>query len=357
MKGYVGSSDIAWLCDQNRQYFAKDRLLSFLRMNVDEKTVAAPDRAATVAATPSQLGKLRGCCWPKITGFWRGQWNPPNCLDAVIAVTARIAYFFGHSEHHTVNTIAQFVRDLPAAAHNCSGRLINQDWKEIDRCITKQVARIYQHNAGQRDAAESDTKLHAAVAAWSKKGLDILDKATWDQSSLIIPTFDLSDEDKHAINSWFAPVLGPLKHQAMACDVAIAMATLVDYKMNCNVSNVRQRAVSYSYWRKFLHERFGINTGNRNKVANILKTATELGIIKPWCGSSRTLRRGTIYEPGNRLKKYITKEQAKYPLSNGSILFAYHFGDDYLLDDVNNNEVAMLLTPEVAEAALITDSS
>jgi len=268
---------IKWLESQERQYFPKDRLLSFLRMNIVGKAVPANPTPATPeagVAVPSELGKLKGQCWSKITGYWLGAWNPPNCLDAVVAVTARIAFFFRHPEEHTTETISQFARDLPAHVHHCSSRLLNNDWKEIDRCTAKQVQKVYQDNAGQPDVQQSDDKLHAAVAAWSKKGLDILDKTTWEKAATPQRAIILTEEDQHAINTWIAPALGPLKYQGFACDLAVFMASLVNHKMTCPVAHVRQRACSYVYWRKVLEERFGLKLGNKNKMADLLKTVS-----------------------------------------------------------------------------------
>lgn len=319
-------SYIAWLENPSRQYFAMDRLLSYLRMNLGDKPT--PAQPASGISTPSELGNLKGCCWQKITRYWQGESNPPNCFDAVVVVTARIAYAFGHTEEHTTTTLCRFAREMPTHARSCSGRLLKQDWKEVDRCIAKEVHKIYQQNAAQPDVEQSTTKLQAAIAAWSKRGLDILDKSTWDKTIQQQPTIVLTEEDQHAVNSWFAPVLGAAKYQALACDMAIFMALLVNHKMNCSVAHVRQRACSYEYWQAAIEDRFGIKLGNRNKVANLLKAAQEIGIIKRWCSHSKSMKRGTIYEVGDRMKKYITPQGDEEALYIGSILFAYHFSDE-----------------------------
>ena len=319
---------IAWLQDPNRQYLPKDRLLSYLRMNVVEKAAPATAKPEAGLAVPSDLGKLKGCCWQTITGYWKGERNPPNCFDAVIAVTARIASFYGHPQEHTTVTLCRFARELPAHAHSCSARLIKQDWKEIDRCIVKQVTKVYHGNAAQADAEQSGTKLHAAVAAWSKRGLDILDKTTWDKAAIPMQTIILNDEDQHAINSWLAPALGPAKYQGLACDVASFMARYADYKMRCQVKDVRYRAMSYDYWKTVLEAQFGIKLGKRSKIANLIRTAQELGIIKVWCGHSKATRRATIYEVGERMKKYMSKQEPQEAIDNGSILIEFPFWEN-----------------------------
>lgn len=347
-------SYIAWLENPNRQYFAKNRLLSFLRINVVEKPAQAKPAPATPAsgvAMPSDLGRLKGCCWQKITGYWLGEWNPPNCLDAVVAVTARMGFFFGHAEDRTTAMISRFVRELPAHVHHCSSRLIKQDWKEIERCIVKEVQKVYQENKAQPDVEQSTTKLQAAVAAWSKSGLDILDKATWGKAGLPKPTIIITEEDQHAINSWLAPVLGPLKYQSLACDVAAFMALLVNHKMTGPVAHARQRACSYDYWKKVLEGRFGLKLGNKNKIADILKAAQEVGIIKRWCGHSKAQKRGIIYEVGERMKKYMKNQGAEESTVYGSILFEYHLLEDMEKEAKMDADIRALLGDEAwAEA-------
>ena len=272
----------------------------------------------------------------------------------MIAVTARIARFFGHSEDHTTTTIQRFSRELPVQVHPCSSRLIKHDWKEIDRCITKQVEKVYSDKAAQPDAEESNNKLHAAITAWSNRGLDILDKATWDKTGLPKSIIILNEEDQQAVNTWLAPALGPAKYQGLACDVAVFMARLADHKMHCSVKDVRHRAMSYPYWQKVLEDRFGIKLGNKNKVANLLRTAQELGIIKPWCGGSKSLKRATIYEVGKRMKKYMEKQGAQDAIENGSILFEYHFCEDSVNNADMNEQIKALLGEDVLmEAAMV----
>lgn len=177
------------------------------------------------------------------------------------------------------------------------------------------------------------------------KGLDILNKTTWNKRAMPVTAITLTEQDQAIINTYFAPVLGPAKYQASACAVAIAMAQLVDYKMHCPVRHVKQRAVSYEYWRKFLEGRFGLRVGNRNKVAAILKAAEACGIIKPWCGYSKAMRRATIYETGKRLKIYMEHSVPQEPLYIGSILFAYHFWKEGS-EDVNKDDKIGLLIGE-----------
>lgn len=338
-----------WLEDKNRAYFPKDRLLSYFRMNADDHK--QPEKATAGIAVPSQLGSLRNCCWAKITGFWLGNFNPRNSLDAVIGVTARMALFFGHAAQETITTIRRFARELPAEVYHCSSRLITYDWREIDRCIAKEVARAYKGNSGQPDVEQSNTKLQAAVAAWSKRGLDILDKSTWDRPLLPQQFIKLTEDDRRIINLHLASRLGPAKYHHLACDIAIAMAQLVQHKMQSHVPDIRHKALSYSYWREFLEDRFGIRMGNRNKVAAFLKAAKELGIIATWCCSSKVRRQAEIYEVGQRMKKYMqvdkkTEEHQELPY-NGSILFEYHFLEDTIedavTDEANSDEGARLL--------------
>lgn len=205
-------------------------------------------------------------------------------------------------------------------------------------------ARKDQYLIRQRDL-ETDVEAWATV---SRKGLDILDKTTWGKESVAKAVINLNEADKRIIEAGLADLLGPRKHRHLACDLAIAMAQLVHYKMNRPVSHVREKAISYEYWKKFL-ESLGIQAGNRNKVAKIIAAAKNLGIIAKWCGHSRALHRATIYEVGRRMKKYVRDAGgSEEHIYKGSILFAYHFWDE----DVNNDErTRRLLGMEATEEA------
>lgn len=286
-----------WLKNPNRVYFPKDRLLSYLRMNADDKP--QPEKATVAAPVPSQLGKLQGRCWSTITGYWLGEFNPANSFDAVVAVTARIASFFDHPQHHTAATISQFARDIPQHAHHCSSRLAAGNWAEIDRCIAKQVNRIYKGNAGQADVEKSDSLLHAAVAAWSSRGLDILDKTTWTIKAQPQAAIILTEEDRRIIEAGLADLLGPREYHHLACDVAIAMAQRVQQKLTMPIKHVRQRAISYDYWRNILED-CGLRLGNRNKIAKILTQQRTLASLP--CGAGTP-----TYSTGQRSTRWETE--------------------------------------------------
>ena len=97
-------------------------------------------------------------------------------------VTARLFAHEGLSEDNAVKLLKPYVREIPEEARHCSGRLLKEDWSSIDHDIIKAVKNAFGGNGKQADVDRSDQELNKTVAAWSKYGFKISDKATWNQS-------------------------------------------------------------------------------------------------------------------------------------------------------------------------------
>ena len=100
-------------------------------------------------------------------------------------VTARLFAKEGLSEDGAVKLLSQYAREIPEEAHHCSSRLIKEDWKSIDNDIIKAVKNAFGGNGKQADVDRSDQELTKTVAAWSKYGFKISDKATWQQRVVV----------------------------------------------------------------------------------------------------------------------------------------------------------------------------
>ena len=98
-------------------------------------------------------------------------------------VTARLFSREGLSEDEAVKLLNQYAREIPEDARHCSSRLVKGDWMSIDHDITKAVKNAFVGNGKQNDVDRSDQELTKTIAAWSKFGFKLSDKATWQQRS------------------------------------------------------------------------------------------------------------------------------------------------------------------------------
>ena len=112
---------IDWLNDPKRHYMSKQELLDLLYMNLaPSKTsgprkalrtkIEEPQRSSVLPDNPTELGSLNNCCRQKITGYLNGTFNPPNSLNKVIAVSARIMLFQGVRQGDAVDVLRQYIR-------------------------------------------------------------------------------------------------------------------------------------------------------------------------------------------------------------------------------------------------------
>ena len=117
-----------------------------------------------------------------------------------------------------------------------------------------------------------------------------------------------SDEDRKNIFCFLGPTLGK-RHAHLACDVAEGIVKVVAKQ------HASENGMDYGYWAAFLRDQYGIASGNRNKVARIIRACEALGLVKVHCRAIWGQRRGmaTIYRPGG-LARPINKEEKKGPI-------------------------------------------
>ena len=300
---------VNWLEEDNRQYFPKDRLMSYLRMNVRDGRSPLLNGSIILVCKKEQtrkpeghgLGAMKGSFWSKLTDYWSGRWNPPGALDEAITMTARVGYKLGYTEDEIVSIIKSYCRSLPEGA---SSRLTNP--RELNRCITKQVRGV-EANKRQKDYKKSDCILGEVVAAWKAKGIDLLNKATWNCKKLDCKAgydfrdlgLKLSPEDLHAGTVYLATAF-PEKCKVVAKQnieqIMLAMAKLAQIK------HQEENGISAVYWQKFFKDQFHLELCVRN-IWDVLKAAIELEVIERHCGWHRG--RSTMYTVGKRMAKYF----------------------------------------------------
>ena len=301
---------IRWLHDPNRQYMTKESILTLLWKNLASSRPKITSRAAISATKQAGkdgigLGKLTGCCRPKLTNFWSGTFNPPKSLNQALIVTARIFFFEGVSEQRAYDLLWAYTSALPPNAHGCSDRLEQGDRKAVDRCITWSVKQAYGGNKGQSEIEMSDAKLRQSVACWQRGGFKLSDTSTWNNCWVrysTIPDISWTADDELAINAYLAPVLGK-KCPVSALIVAQGMVKLAAVK------HAQENGMDYSYWQAFLRDEFGVVCGNRNKLHAILQSALELELLDIHCAAiwHADSRKGfaTVYCPGKRVADRI----------------------------------------------------
>ena len=221
-----------------------------------------------------------------------------EALDDAITMTARVGYKMGYAENEIIAIIKAYCRSLPQAA---SSRLTNA--KELNRCITKQVRGV-KDNKKQKNAQASDRILGEVVAAWKAKGIDLLNKTTWDhpvcKKQYDFRTFDtkLSAEDLQAGAAYLATAF-PNKCKVVATQnierIMLAMAKLAQIKHR------EENGISAEYWQTFFRDQFHLELCVRN-IWDVLKAAMELGVVAKYCGWHRG--RSTMYTVGKRMAKY-----------------------------------------------------
>jgi hypothetical protein len=266
-----------WLNDPKRKYMPKEEILDLLwyKLAPSHKAVPQKQQKCSIPDGKFTIGSLRHCCRQKTTGFWRGTFNPQGSLNSFMIVTARIFNFEGVPQEQAVDLLKQFVREIPGSAWECSSRLVAQDFRKIDKDIVQKAKKAYDGNRGQSDIALSDSKLEKAVACWQSAGFRLSDKSTWDNcwnSFAAVPDVEWTEQDVHDIDVYLGPLLGK-RQWHLAVKVANGMAKVAAVK------HASENGIDYTYWQRFLSDEFGINCGNRNKMAAILKAARELGIL------------------------------------------------------------------------------
>jgi hypothetical protein len=270
-----------------------------------ETKIVQQEAASTVPANPTELGTLKNCCRQKITGYFTGRFNPPNCLNTVFAVSARIMFFQDVDEGSALDVLRQYARDIPDHALDCSRRLAEGDFRTIDRDIQRAVNMAYADNGGQNDVALSDNKLRKAVQCWQNAGFELADKSTWANCWArfsAIPDIEWTAEDENDIDRVLGPALSR-NHFHIARNVAQGMVKMAAVK------HAQENGMTYGYWGDFLGDEYGVPCGNRSKVRAILAAGLNLDLIEVhskavWFKDSR---RGfaTIYRPGQRVSSRL----------------------------------------------------
>jgi hypothetical protein len=268
---------VAWLMDPDRKHKPVEHILEYLNTftfeeEADETAGCTPvriDRTRTIA--PSATQGWRRCQRQRFMDFWiHGEANQIP-LNEHIAVLARTAWAYGHSQAEATTRIKKMVRDLPEAAQTCSSRLLKQQWGKIDNAITTTVKYSYAQNSRQEDVAGSTTKLELVAAHYRTIGFDPLNPATWARTTT---------QERQIAFSWtetqqrrlIAFLRSPLKAPSDAEIMPFVEGVI---RLAVRMSG-RQWGHSYFYtWAKAEHT--SIKLGFTEKRLRVLKTLTDEG--------------------------------------------------------------------------------
>jgi hypothetical protein len=240
----------------------------------------------------------KGHAWQIITGYFKGEANPPGKLNTILAVTARIALHQDYTWANVTSGLKRFCREIPETAWGCSSALGN--WAEVDHRIERIVDEV-EDNLHQPNPEQSSATLTEVAKVWMNKGKLILDKTTWEQA----PRYDLADVElpeayAREITYYFGEAL-PKKHRTLAPQIAVRMAKLSAKKYR------EGNGISYQYWEMFLKDQFGFAPRKRGDLAKLLEQAKALGVIQV----ARTAAQGrwaTMYDVGLRMAQHIGME-------------------------------------------------
>ena len=191
-------------------------------------------------------------------------------------VTARLFAKEGLSEDEAVTLLMQYAREIPQEARHCSSRLSKGDWASIDQDITKAVKNAYRGNGKQGDVDHSDQELTKTIAAWSKYGFKLSDKATWHQrggSGDGDITINWTEADRRDITLWLMPAL-KIDDPELAVRVATSIVGLTQVK------DAEGKGWGYAYLKQWLPDNFGIKCGKQAKQAAVFKSLVDLRIIR-----------------------------------------------------------------------------
>jgi hypothetical protein len=225
---------------------------------------------------PRSTGRLYRQTRRKLTHYWLGIDNPPGWFETAVIVTARLFVKEGLSEDEAVRQLMQYAREIPEEARHCSSRLIKGDWASIDQDIAKAVKNAFQSNGKQADVDHSDQELTKTIAAWSKYGFKLSDKATWDQRSgsgngdIAI---NWTEADRRDITLWLMPAL-KIDDPQLAVRVATSIVGLAQVK------EAGRKGWGYAYLKQWLPDNFGIKCGKQAKQAAVFKSLVDLRIIR-----------------------------------------------------------------------------
>ena len=88
---------IEWIDDPTRRNMTSKAILDYYEKQLVRREEPASLREAGSPPTThaGSLGNLKRQTWRKITGYWLGTFQPEDCLNRVLVITARIFYFEG----------------------------------------------------------------------------------------------------------------------------------------------------------------------------------------------------------------------------------------------------------------------
>lgn len=257
-------------------------------------------RSTTNSSRRSQETKIiwKNRTRPNLIKFWSGHWNPAGSLNEVLGVQSRLApYYLPNAQEIAQERLEQFVNELPEAARDCSGRLMDGLDEEVFAVISRCLDKAYAGNTNQKDSAISQAKLEESVQHWQKVGFDPFDKSTWlSEESPVRFTVDWTKDDIEDFQR--------LKHyfgRAKDIDPVVLVGRCLELVL---MKNKEGNGIALNYWKIFFTERFDLacgDTANR-KHQRIVQELQDLGIIKV---SKKPVfsggHRATMYDFGERV--------------------------------------------------------
>jgi hypothetical protein len=203
---------IRWLNDPIRKYMPKETILDYLHY------FAFPEIARQASPKKKEKvdwanGEISANGWNKklksrLSGFWLEGDTDGVPLNEHILVLCRLAAVYGYCQQEIESSVNAFVKQLPAAARNCSSRLLNGKMRKIARVVKASAKYACDDNGHQDDSDISTKKLAAALARW--KDFDPLDKSTWAKANRLAKvtvTPNWSERDMRDIVAYLAKPL------------------------------------------------------------------------------------------------------------------------------------------------------
>lgn len=251
---------------------------------------------------PRSTGRLFRQTRRKLTHFWLGIDNPPGWFETAVIVTARLFAKEELSQDEATTLLMRYAREIPQEARHCSGRLSKGDWASIDHDIAKAVNNAFRDNGKQPDVERSDRELAKTIAAWSKFGFRLSDKATWSQRGASGDediTINWNDDDRRYIALWLMPAL-KIDDPELAVRVTTGIVSLTRAK------DAEGKGWGYAYLKQWLPDNFGIKCGKQAKQAAVFKALVDLRIIRVLYKGSKG--RATRWALGSRVLARLDRE-------------------------------------------------
>jgi len=151
-----------------------------------------------------------------------------------------------------------------------------EKWCVSPEDISKAVKNAFAGNGEQGDVDHSDQELTKTIAAWSRYGFKLSDKATWHQRSGSGDgdiKINWTEADRRDIVLWLMPAL-KIDDPDLAVQVATSIVGLTQMK------EAERKGWVYAYLRQWLPDNFGIKCGKQAKQAAVFKSLVDLRIIR-----------------------------------------------------------------------------